>query len=143
MPLANIQISKGLRTFHGWYIHPIPCEMSIKDYFTKLVTKEISSECNIAVSSSEEIERVEISETPAAVATQVSPNCGIIELTTNVGIHIHYRLKTNDIDSTLVSQQNSFTVLMQNARRSQLYLPIFSQSGKMNCKQILQNDLIN
>ena len=118
--------------------------MSIKDYFTKLVTKEISSECNIAVSSSEEIERVEISETPAAtVATQVSPNCGIIELTTNVGIHIHYRLKTDDIDSALVPQQNSFTVLMQNARRSQLYLPIFSQSGKMNHKQILQNNLID
>src|SRR5581483_4975773 len=110
MPLANIRISKGLRTLHGWYIHPIPYEMSIKDYFTKLVTKEISSECNIDVLSSEEIEHVEIGETPATVATQVSPNCGILELTIYVGIHIHYRLKTDDIDSTLVPQQNSFTI---------------------------------
>ena len=54
--------------------------MTVKDFFIKLVTKEISSECNVAMTSSDEIERVEISETPATVATQVNLNCGIIEL---------------------------------------------------------------
>jgi hypothetical protein len=63
MPFANIRISRGSKTLHGWYIHPIPGEMSLKDFFTKLINKELSPECNIDVVSSEEIERVEISKT--------------------------------------------------------------------------------
>src|SRR5436190_2623402 len=88
MPFANICISKGSRILHGWYIHPIPYEMTIKDFFVKLIIGELSPECSIAVTSSEIIERVELSETPVSVVTQVSINCGIIELTTNVGINI-------------------------------------------------------
>ena len=86
--------------------------MSIKDYFIKLVIKKISSEYNINVSSSEKIKHMKISEMPITVATQVSPNCIILKLIINVEIHIYYWLKTNDIDSTLVLQQNSFTILM-------------------------------
>ncbi|PKY54748.1 hypothetical protein RhiirA4_473730, partial [Rhizophagus irregularis] len=100
MPLVNTRISKGTRILHEWYIHPIPCEMSIKDFFTKLVNKELSPECNIAVTSSEKIERVELSETPTSIAIQVSINCNIIELTRNIGIHLHYRLKSDDTEAT-------------------------------------------
>ncbi|RIB03305.1 hypothetical protein C2G38_2049373 [Gigaspora rosea] len=39
MPVANVHISKGSRTLHDWYIHPIPYEMSIKKFFDKLVTE--------------------------------------------------------------------------------------------------------
>jgi hypothetical protein len=77
---------------------------------------------------------------PTAPAIQVSLNYNIIEVTKGVGIHIYYRLKTEDITATS-SPQNGFTILMQNVRRSQLYLPTFSQSG--NHKQILRNDLVD
>jgi hypothetical protein len=40
MPFANIRISKESRTLHGWYIHPIPYDMTLKDFFEKLVAKE-------------------------------------------------------------------------------------------------------
>jgi hypothetical protein len=143
MPFVNIRITKGSRILHGWYIHPIPYEMSIKDFFTKLINKELSPECNIDITSSEEIERVELSETPTAVTTQVSFNCNIIELTRSVGIHIHYRLKTDDHTASTSALPNSFTILMQNACKSQLYLPEFSQLGKINRKQALRNDLVN
>ncbi len=144
MPLANIRISKGSQILHGWYIHPIPYEMSIKEFFIKLVNKELSPDCNIVVTSSEEIERVELSETSTATTTQVSVDCNIIELTKSVGmIHIHYRLKTDDIALVPQNSQNSFTILMRNAQKSQLYLPIFSQSRNINRKQILRNDLVN
>jgi hypothetical protein len=142
IPFANIQISKGSQILYGWYIYPIPYEMSVKDFFIKLATKEISSEYNIAVTSSDEIERVEISEMPATVATQVNLNCGIIELTTSVEIRVHYLLKSDDTISTaLVPQQNSLTILMKNAHRSQLHLPTFFQSKKINRKQVLRNDI--
>jgi len=141
MLFVNIRISKGLKIFHGWYIHPIPYKMTIKDFFVKLINRELSPESNIVVTDSEVIERVEISETQTAVATQVSLKCGIIEVTTNMGIHIHYRLKTDDdITSDLVPRQNSFMILMQNAR--QTHLPTFSQSENTNRKQKLRSDLI-
>ncbi len=144
MPFANIRISKGPRVLHGWYIHPIPYEMTIKDFFVKLITKELSPECGIIIEVSEIIERVELSETPASTATQVSSDCGIIELTSSIGVHIHYQLK-NDTSMTpdLIPQRNSFMIMMQNARRTQLYLPTFSQSGKANRKQILRSDLVD
>ena len=117
MPFANIRISKGTRILHGWYIHPIPYEMTIRDFFVKLVNKELSPECStIAVTISEIIERVELSETQISIATQVSINCNIIELTSNIGIHVHYRLKNdNDAIPDLAPQRNSFTIMMQNA----------------------------
>jgi hypothetical protein len=43
--------------------------MSLKDFFMKLVNKKISLECNIAITSSEKIERIELRETPTAPAT--------------------------------------------------------------------------
>ena len=61
MPFANIRISKGSRILHGWYIHPIPYEMSLKNFFIKLVTKELSPECKIAVTSFEVIESIDTS----------------------------------------------------------------------------------
>ncbi|GBC51192.1 uncharacterized protein OCT59_014983 [Rhizophagus irregularis] len=90
--------------------------MSLKDFFMKLVNKEISPECNIAMTSSKEIERIELSEALAASATQAGLN------------------------STPASQ-NGFAILMQNARKSKLYLPTFPQSG--NRKQTLRNDLVD
>ena len=111
MPFANIRISKGSRILHGWYIHPIPYEMTIRDFFVKLITKELSPECSIAITISEIIERVELSETSLSIATQVSPECSIIELTSNIGIHVHYRLKNNnDTIPDLAPQLNSFTI---------------------------------
>jgi len=64
MLFVNICISKELKVLYGWYIHPIPYEMMIEDFFIKLITKELSPECNIIILSSEIIERIEISETP-------------------------------------------------------------------------------
>ena len=61
----------------------------------------------------------------------------------NIRIHIHYQLKTDDIISALIPRQNGFTILMQNAHSSQLHLPIFSQSNKINHKQTLRNDLVD
>ncbi|GBB97526.1 hypothetical protein RclHR1_00300005 [Rhizophagus clarus] len=122
MPFANIRISKGSQVLHGWYIHPIPYEMTIKEFFVKLVlTKELSPECGINIAASEVIERVELSETPVSTATQIS----------------------SEMIPDLVPQRNSFMIMMQNAHRTQLYLPIFSQSGKPNRKQTLRGDLVN
>jgi len=139
MPVANIRISKGPKVLHGWYIHPIPYEMTVKDFFLKLITKEISSESGIAIEVSEVIERVELSEAPVSTATQV-----IIELTSSIGVHIHYRLKNDtSITPDIIPQRNSFMIMMQNAHRTQLYLPTFSQSGKANRKQTLHSDLVD
>ncbi|EXX63104.1 uncharacterized protein OCT59_018871 [Rhizophagus irregularis] len=145
MPFANICISKGLRVLHGWYIHPIPYEMTIKEFFVKFVlTKELSPECGINIAASEVIERVELSETPVSTATRVSPDCGIIELTSSRGVHIHYQLKNDTrIIPDLVPQRNSFMIMMQNAYRTQLYLPTFSQPEKANRKQTLRCDLVD
>ena len=90
MSFANIRISKGSRILYGWYIHPIPYVMIIKDFFIKLITKELSPECGITMEISEVIERVELSETPTSTTTQISPDCTIIELTSSIGVHIHY-----------------------------------------------------
>ena len=95
MPVANIRISKGLKVLHGCYIHPIPYEMIVKDFFLKLITKEISSESGIAIKVSEVIEHVELSEALMLIATQVSSDCAIIKLTSSVGVHIHYQLKND------------------------------------------------
>jgi hypothetical protein len=140
MPFANIYISKGSQILHDWYIHPLPYKISLKDFFMKLVNNKISPECNITVTSSEEIEHIELSKTPATPATQVSLNCNIIKLMKGVEIYIYYRLKADNTTATSVPQ-NGFTILMQNARRSQLYLPTFPQSE--NRKQTLRNNLID
>ncbi|RHZ55994.1 hypothetical protein Glove_407g11 [Diversispora epigaea] len=143
MPFANIRISKGSKVLHGWYIHPIPFEMTITDFFIKLINNELSPECSIFVSNSETVEHVEISETPVITATQVSSTCNILELTTSIGRCIHYRLKIDDIISNSTLQQNSLMILMQNAQKTKLHLPTFSQSGRINRKQKLRFDLVN
>jgi len=113
MLVANVRISKGSKTLHGWYIHPIPYEMSIKDFFDKLVTSEISPECNISINSLEIIDRIELSQTLGATAIQTSHSCGIIELTKTFGVNIHYILKPNDNITSPVSCQNAFEMIMQ------------------------------
>ncbi|CAG8704695.1 2665_t:CDS:2, partial [Scutellospora calospora] len=70
MPIASIRISKGSKVVHGWYIHPILYEISIRDLFVKLTTRELSQEYNIDTIDPETIERVEISKTQDATATQ-------------------------------------------------------------------------
>ena len=52
--------------------------------------------------------RVELSVTPISIATQVSPNCNIKELTSNIGIHVHYRLKINDNTNPDVAPAEQF-----------------------------------
>ncbi|CAG8820012.1 3846_t:CDS:1, partial [Gigaspora rosea] len=86
MPFANICISKRTKNIHRWYIYPIPYEMTIKDFFVKLTTGELSSECNIGTISSEAIEHIELSNKPITGATQVNLNCNIMEVTTAIGI---------------------------------------------------------
>jgi len=116
MLFVNICISKGSKILHRWYIHPISYEMTIEDFFIKLITKELSPECNIIISSSKVIERIKISETPTAIIIQVSPICNIMKLTTSIEICIQYQLKTdNNIIPNLVTQKNGLIVLMQNA----------------------------
>ncbi|CAG8793645.1 30241_t:CDS:1, partial [Racocetra persica] len=39
--------------------------------------------------------------------------------------------------------RNSFTILMENARRTQIYFPTFLQSEKANRKQKLRSDIID
>ena len=93
--------------------------MTIEDFFIKLITKELSPECNIIISSSEVIEHIEISETLIAVTIQVSPICNIMELTTSIGICIQYQLKIdNNVISNSVTQKNGLIVLMQNAHQN-------------------------
>ncbi|CAB4425840.1 unnamed protein product [Rhizophagus irregularis] len=113
-------------------------------FFEKLITKEISPECGITIEVSEVIERVELSETSASTATKVSPDCNIIELTSSMGVHIHYRLK-NDTTATpdLIPQRNCFMIMMQNAHRTQMHLPTFAHSVKANRKQTLRSDLVD
>ncbi|CAG8830873.1 24144_t:CDS:2, partial [Racocetra persica] len=60
----------GSKTIHRWYIHPIPYEMTIKDFFVKLTTGALSFEYNIDTINPETIERVEISEIQDATTTQ-------------------------------------------------------------------------
>ena len=42
MPFANVRILKGKKILHRWYVHPIPYEMTIKEFFYKLINDEIS-----------------------------------------------------------------------------------------------------
>ncbi|CAG8509016.1 40401_t:CDS:2 [Gigaspora margarita] len=71
--------------------------MKIKDFFVKLTTRELSPECNIDIIDPETIDSAEISKIQDTTTTQVSPNCNIIEVTTSVGIYVHYQLKTDKV----------------------------------------------
>ncbi|CAG8632594.1 896_t:CDS:2, partial [Scutellospora calospora] len=62
------------------YIYSIPHKMTIKEFFVKLTTRELSPDCNIDIINPEAIECIEISKVQDATATQVSINCNIIKL---------------------------------------------------------------
>ncbi|GET03004.1 hypothetical protein GLOIN_2v1763419 [Rhizophagus clarus] len=111
--------------------------MFIKDFFIKLINKKILPECNIAMTNFEEIERIELSKTLTAVVTQVSPNCNIIELTRSVGgIHIHYRLKTDDIVSALyIDMRNHKKLEERGYYISRLFLKFFDHANPELYKQ--------
>ncbi|CAG8642760.1 37483_t:CDS:2 [Gigaspora margarita] len=96
MPITNVHISKGSKTLHGWYAHPIPYEMSIKEFFDKLIIDEISPDCDIFVSPFETIDCIELSQMLVAGTTtiQASSHCQIIKSTKAFGLNIHYRLNT-------------------------------------------------
>ncbi|CAG8523511.1 4076_t:CDS:2, partial [Scutellospora calospora] len=142
MPVANIRITKGPKTLHGWYIHPIPYEMTIQEFYDKIVIDQITEEFNVDVNSSDIIEYVEISKSQNTFATKTNLNCNIIELINNFGINIHYHFKS-DQSLPPSSFQNGLSIIMKHVQRDQLYLPIFSQPSKPNRKQILQQDIIN
>ncbi|CAG8529704.1 35266_t:CDS:1 [Racocetra persica] len=120
MPITNIYISKGSKTYHGWYAHPILYEITIKEFFDKLIIGEISPGCDIFVSFSETIDHIELSQMLDAGATtiQASPHCEIIESTKAFGLNIHYHLKTSDIIiSYLALYQNALEILMQTQKK--------------------------
>ncbi|CAG8843286.1 10627_t:CDS:1, partial [Gigaspora margarita] len=142
MLVENVHISKGSRTLHGWYIHPIPYEMSIKEFFYKLVIDEISLECNIPISPFEIIKRVELSQALGTTAFQASSNCKIIESTKTFGVNIYYHLKHSDIiTSHSAPFQNAFELLMQS-QKGQKFLPTVLKFKQLNRKQTLYNDII-
>ncbi|CAG8540203.1 25712_t:CDS:2 [Gigaspora rosea] len=113
MPIANVHISKGSKTLHGWYAHPIPYEMSIKEFFDKLIIGEISPDCDISVSPFKTIDHIELSQTLVAGATtiQASPHCQIIESTKAFGLNIHYCLNTSDMITSHLAPLNNKQVL--------------------------------
>ncbi|RIB03172.1 hypothetical protein C2G38_2225862 [Gigaspora rosea] len=128
---------------HGWYAHPIPYEMSIKEFFDKLIIGEISPDYDISVSPFETIDRIELSQTLVAGATtiQASPYCQIIESTKAFGLNIHYRLNISDmITSHLAPCQNALKILMQTQKK--IFLPSPLQYKRLNNKQVLYNDII-
>ncbi|CAG8851225.1 2507_t:CDS:1, partial [Gigaspora margarita] len=97
--------------------------MSIKEFFDKLITGEISPECNIPISPFEIIERIELSQALGTTAIQASPNCEIIESTKTFGVNIHYYLQHSTIiTSHSAPRQNAFELLMQS-QKDQKYLP--------------------
>ncbi|CAG8621838.1 11761_t:CDS:2, partial [Scutellospora calospora] len=95
------------------YIYPIPYEMTIKDFFIKLTTRELSSEYDIDIIDLEAIECIEINKIQVAATIQVSSNCNILEVTTN------------------------------NVHRTKLYFPNFSQLEKSNRKLNLRDDIVD
>ncbi|CAG8682419.1 14011_t:CDS:2, partial [Gigaspora rosea] len=113
----------GSKTLHGWYIHSIPYEMSIKKFFEKLIIGEISPESNINIDSFETIESVELSQSIGSIAIRASFDCEIIKITKTIGINIHYHLKSNNpTTSHLVFSPNALDILMQNSRKMQIHL---------------------
>ncbi|CAG8790210.1 19682_t:CDS:2, partial [Racocetra persica] len=102
-----------LKMLHGWYAHPIPYKMTIKDFFDKLIIGEISPECNISIDPSETIDHIELSQMLDAGATtiQASLHCEIIESTKAFGLNTHYYLKTSDIVTSHLVPLNNKQVL--------------------------------
>ncbi|CAG8806607.1 44727_t:CDS:2, partial [Gigaspora margarita] len=129
------------KTLYRWYIHPVLCEITIQEFYDKIIKEQTTKKFSVKVDSSE-IEFVEINKSQNAVATKANLNCNIIELINSFGINIHYYLKSNQ---TLPPSSflNGLSIIMKNVQQDQLYLPVFSQPSKPNQKQILQQDIIN
>ncbi|CAG8481510.1 15475_t:CDS:2 [Gigaspora rosea] len=108
----------------------------------RITKSQITEEFNVKINSSDIVEYVEISKSPNTIATKTNLNCNIIELINNFRINIHYYLKSNQSSPPLLFQ-NGLSIIMKNAQRDQLYLPVFSQPSKPNRKQVLQHDIIN
>ncbi|CAG8849350.1 36904_t:CDS:1, partial [Racocetra persica] len=43
MSFANVCISKGSKTLYEWYIYPILYEMTLKEFFYKIIDKILSN----------------------------------------------------------------------------------------------------
>ncbi|CAG8828052.1 10544_t:CDS:1, partial [Racocetra persica] len=52
------------------YIYSISHEITIKEFFVKLTTRELSPDCNIDIINSEAIKYVEISKAQNVIANQ-------------------------------------------------------------------------
>ncbi|CAG8457754.1 24796_t:CDS:2 [Gigaspora rosea] len=127
------------------YIHPIPYEMTLNEFFYKLVNREISPDISVDVSYFEQIKRIDLSKStnPPMETTQTSPDCEIIELTSEFGKNIHYHLHSNEMRySNLDKYKNGFDIIMQTSQSKQLYVPNFSHSPNSNCKQLLRLDIV-
>ncbi|CAG8815193.1 17599_t:CDS:2, partial [Racocetra persica] len=121
------------KTFHGWYIYPLPYEMSIKEFFDKLIIEEISPEYNINIDPFEIIESIELSQSVNTTTIQAGFDCEIIKVTKIFGVNIYYHLKSNNsTTSHSISSSNTLEILMQNLRKKQIYLPKFF--GRANPK---------
>ncbi|CAG8731384.1 27860_t:CDS:2 [Gigaspora margarita] len=145
MLYVNVCISKEDKTLYRWYIHPIPYEMMLNEFFYKLVNREILPDISVNVSYFEQIKCIDLNKLTNLLikTTQTSPNCKIIELTSEFGKNIHYHLHSNEMQySNLDKYKNRFDIIIQTSQSKQLYIPNFSHSSNSNCKQLLCLDIV-
>ncbi|RIB13660.1 hypothetical protein C2G38_2197262 [Gigaspora rosea] len=95
MPFANVRVSKRSKTLYGWYIHPISYEITLREFFHKIIDKIPSN----------------------------APDCNIIELTNEFGRNVHYRLSANELQPR--NLHNALDIIMRSAQNRQLYAPLF------------------
>ncbi|CAG8796028.1 16840_t:CDS:1, partial [Racocetra persica] len=104
------------KILHDWYIYSVPYEISIKEFFDKLIIEKILPECNINIDFFETIESIELSQSIDATTIQASFDCEIIKITKTFGINVYYHLKSNNpITSHSVSLPNALKILMRNS----------------------------
>ncbi|CAG8518130.1 1245_t:CDS:1, partial [Scutellospora calospora] len=82
MLYANVCISKGSKTLHGWYIHSILYEIMFKEFFYKLINYEILSDTLVDMNDFEQIKCIDLSKSTnlSIETTQTSSDYKIIEL---------------------------------------------------------------
>ncbi|CAG8559972.1 3797_t:CDS:2 [Gigaspora margarita] len=122
MPFANVHISKGSKTLYRWYIYPIPYEMTLREFFYKIIDK-IPYNALIDV---EQIKKIELSKliNSSTNTLQASPDCNIIELMNEFRRNVHYCLSTNELQPH--NSHNALDIIMQSAQNRQLYASIFN-----------------
>ncbi|CAG8817154.1 5177_t:CDS:1, partial [Cetraspora pellucida] len=110
MTFANVRISKGSKTLHGWYIHLIPYEMTLKEFFYKLVNNKISPDILVNVGNFEQIKHIDLSKliNPLMNTTQTSPDCKIIELTSEFGKNVHYHLHNDGVQYSNLDKYDKY-----------------------------------